>query len=154
MSNQSILLDLINSLNEQQFSLTDLAFGLPRSSEEGEYNTDLTVTARPASRFSGEQTINYQRLDIAEHFLDNGIEVVELPEEYRDAPLSGISEIYLFDFVESEVQSTSEGTIVMGDNSLLFTGQLQIVFTEAPVQSLSEAFPQINLDQLQPPTAD
>lgn len=76
---QAIILDLIKDFNPAAASLTEelLSWGLP-TIHAGELprNTDLTITAAEGSGYSGEVTLNYNRVNLGAF---PGADAISLP---------------------------------------------------------------------------
>jgi hypothetical protein len=66
------LLSIINSLNGWNFTTSQLTPGTPKIAPPGSpWNTELEVTALPASGFSGKVKVYYQRFPISDFFMNN-----------------------------------------------------------------------------------
>lgn len=66
------LLSIINALNGWNFTTSQLTPGTPKIAPAGSpWNTELEVTALPASGFSGKVKVYYQRFPISDFFKNN-----------------------------------------------------------------------------------
>lgn len=143
MKGSQLLLNLINSKNPWPLLATDLAFGEPEATE-GEANTTLLITGAEGGRYPGEQTIHYNRVDIAEHFAVNGIEVVQIARASSEDVLAALKARYNFELDEEDV-----GDIVVGDDAAIieigagsyaYLGALEIEIVDVAENDLAVLF--------------
>lgn len=141
---EAYLTDLINRNNRTSFAPEDLVFGLPTSSADEVYNTDIEVTF-PVEPTSTDPTpdpvtgdLHYQRFDLGRLFSNRSIQLRD-SEDYlttRDlrTALLGEARINLeaADIVDTAIPAGSpKRVIIVADpNSLRFFGKFSLDLVE------------------------
>jgi len=65
---RELVIDLINLDNDLEFAPSDLSLSSPTAAGEGaQRNTSVVVTGTGTTRFVGPQTIEYDRIDLADY---------------------------------------------------------------------------------------
>lgn len=136
-----LLLDEINRLNANAFTLSDLDFGVPARVNQYERNTKIKVTATPNSKYIGSQEVWYNRLDLTKVFASAQIETIELKGYDVQSTLDLLKELnhtYSLnlddkDIVEEALDFTHfPQTVILrthGD-SMAFEGELKVTVIE------------------------
>ncbi len=128
-----LLLDRVNEVNDNVFTLEDLSFGPPVVTEENGKNTKFLIT--PGPRFTPEPNVEYHiwvnRLDVAELFRRYNIDVLEVPVATDTREVAQwIAQTYGLpiidsDIVENEVGTEGEFDLVFSDTSKILFGTLR-----------------------------
>lgn len=139
-SADELLLDRVNEVNGDVFTLSDLSFGDPIVTDEHGKNTKFLIT--PGPRFTPEPEVEYyiwvDRLDATELFRRYGIDRLEVPHVQNTTEVADwLSQTYGLPIVHSDVelQDVVEDDFVLQftSTSKVITGQLLCRRGEAPL---------------------
>lgn len=78
MSSQQLMLELINRDNAIKFRDGELIYQTPETTTEHDRNTKMMLKAHTPGRFTGEVEIFYNRKDVAEAFVELGVDHPEV----------------------------------------------------------------------------
>ena len=161
---KDLLLDLVNDKNQSELVHEDVDFADPAVQTANDRNSNSVISAKPDSQYTGEVTVEYDRLDLQKLFTDAGMPVVELNSLGLTSSLDLLTELNLeyglaLDEDDIVVEALPTGllpqdyTLKVKATSFAWLNQLAIRLTDGK-PPLSSVIVQTVLDGLKYPTGD
>lgn len=137
-----IILDLINQVNSSNLTDALVTLGIPTvtTTSGATWNTDLTVTSKTGSGYSGSVVVNYNRLDVQGFLFGNALSIplgdkLKLSDCIPEINAALHVNITADDYIDATITDTAgawEGTpnetktivMQMNPDSLVFIGTL------------------------------
>lgn len=162
-----IVFDLLNEQNGTALTNADVELGTPTAST-GIRNSQIQITSRPMSEYSGSVTLNYDRLNIQGFTFGTQLTIETKQAELFSEVIDAVNEklginLTADDYIEAEIPKGFVGAswtknikIKMKPESYVFIGELSVNVVYLEID-LGEAIPDNymvgHLDYL-PPTHD
>lgn len=163
---QDLILDLINAANPQmdeQLSFDIIEFDEPAVNTDEDRNTAVLVSAKADTKYAGEVTVKYDRLDIQKLFTDAGYPIVEVNAKgilNSTGLLAELNETWGLALDEDDIvaealptELPADYTLKIKPTSFAWLGELTMKLGDGKPQ-LSEIIIQTVLDGLKYPTGD